>query len=141
MKRQNGFLLLTELLLSAALLLLLLGFAFAALQYQEKKQAVDLTARELAMNLQYIRQLHVGNNVGKSTWRATLTEEGYYFQHDMNLVKVHYYPPLVRGSRGVINFDVRGRPAHNMSVTLSSPDKTYSRKIILAAQTGRIRLE
>lgn len=35
---------------------------------------------------------------------------------------------------------VDGRPQHTMSVVITAPDGAYERSIVVAAQTGRIRL-
>lgn len=139
MKQKNGFLLFTDLLLGLSLLVLFLGLAFSVFHYQEKKQAVDLTVRELAMELQYIRQLHVGNNGG--ILYLYLDENGYKIIRGINILKTYTYSPLVRGTKGEVTFDVKGKPKKDMSLSFSSADGTYERHIVLAAQTGRIRLE
>ena len=40
-----------------------------------------------------------------------------------------------------IRFNGTGKPEGTMSFVVSLQDKTYSRKVIVASQTGRIRLE
>lgn len=44
-------------------------------------------------------------------------------------------------TKGVVQFDVYGRPKYKMVVVVSSDVERYERRIVVAAQTGRIRIE
>mgnify|MGYP006996291114 CR=1 FL=1 len=43
-------------------------------------------------------------------------------------------------TKGDVRFAVDGRPQHTMAVVITSPDGAYTRSIVVAAQTGRIRI-
>ena len=62
MVRRNGFISLTGLMLALGLLLLYLGLGLTAGQRSRSHQAVDGLAREMALDMQQVRQRCVGNN-------------------------------------------------------------------------------
>ncbi len=133
MVRRNGFISLTGLMLALGLLLLYLGLGLTAGQRSRSHQAVDGLAREMALDMQQVRQRCVGNNQSNGHWKLVL-QEGYI------RVKERPYPPGLQVTKGDVRFAVDGRPQHTMAVVITSPDGAYTRSIVVAAQTGRIRI-
>ena len=77
MVRRNGFISLTGLVLALSLLLLYLGLCLASGQRSRSYQAVDGLAREMALDMQQVRQRCVGNNQSQGRWKLVLEEERY----------------------------------------------------------------
>lgn len=140
MVRRNGFISLTGLMLALGLLLLYLGLGLTAGQRSRSHQAVDGLAREMALDMQQVRQRCVGNNQSNGRWKLVLEEKRYVLQEGYIRVKERPYPPGLQVTKGDVRFAVDGRPQHTMAVVITSPDGAYTRSIVLAAQTGRIRI-
>ncbi len=140
MVRRNGFISLTGLLLALGLLLLYLGLCLIAGHCSRSHQAVDGLVREMALDMQQVRQHCVGNNQSSGRWKLVLEGDRYVLQDGYTRVKERPYPPGLGVTKGDVRFDVEGRPQHTMSVVITSPDGTYARSIVVAAQTGRIRI-
>lgn len=134
MVRRNGFISLTGLMLALGLLLLYLGLGLTAGQRSRGHQAVDGLVREMALDMQQVRQRCVGNNQSNGRWKLVLEETRYV------RVKERPYPPGLQVTKGDVRFAVDGRPQHTMAVVITSPDGAYTRSIVVAAQTGRIRI-
>ena len=62
-----------------------------------------------------------------------------------SIEKRKVFPETVRSrsnGNGIVSFDAAGRPeGKTMHIVIESQDKAYKRDIIIAAQTGRIRME
>lgn len=140
MVRRNGFISLTGLMLALGLLLLYLGLGLTAGQRSRSHQAVDGLAREMALDMQQVRQRCVGNNQSNGRWKLVLEEKRYVLQEGYIRVKERPYPPGLQVTKGDVRFAVDGRPQHTMAVVITSPDGAYTRSIVVAAQTGRIRI-
>ena len=138
--KKNGFISLTGLLLALSLLFLYLGPGLAAGQRSRSHQAVDGLAREMALDMQRVRQRDVGNNQRNGRWKLVLEGDRYVLQEGYVRVRERPYPAGLQVTKGDVCFDVDGRPQHTMSVVITSPDGSYTRSIVVAAQTGRIRL-
>ena len=109
-------------------------------QRSRSHQAVDGLAREMALDMQQVRQRCVGNNQGSGRWKLVLEGDRYVLQEGYVRIKERPYPPGLQVTKGDVCFDVDGRPQHTMSVVITAPDGAYERSIVVAAQTGRIRL-
>ena len=138
MVRRNGFISLTGLRRALGLLRLYVGLGLTA--GQRSHQAVDGLAREMALDMQQVRQRCVGNNQSNGHWKLVLEEKRYVLQEGYIRVKERPYPPGLQVTKGDVRFAVDGRPQHTMAVVITSPDGAYTRSIVVAAQTGRIRI-
>lgn len=117
-----------------------LGLGLTAGQRSRSHQAVDGLAREMALDMQQVRQRCVGNNQSSGRWKLVLEEKRYVLQEGYIRVKERPYPPGLQVTKGDVRFAVDGRPQHTMAVVITSPDGAYTRSIVVAAQTGRIRI-
>ena len=140
MVKGNGFLSLTGLMLAAGLLVLYLGLCLTGSQRSRSHQAVDGLAREMALDMQQVRQRCVGNNQGSGRWKLVLEGDRYVLQEGYVRIKERPYPPGLQVTKVDVCFDFDGRPQHTMSVVITAPDGAYERSIVVEAQTGRIRL-
>lgn len=110
MVRRNGFISLTGLMLALGLLLLYLGLGLTAGQRSRSHQAVDGLAREMALDMQQVRQRCVGNNQSNGCWKLVLEEKRYVLQEGYIRVKERPYPPGLQVTKGDVRFAVDGRP-------------------------------
>lgn len=78
--------------------------------------------------------------LGNGRWKLVLEGDRYVLQEGYVRIKERPYPPGLQVTKGDVCFDVDGRPQHTMSVVITAPDGAYERSIVVAAQTGRIRL-
>ena len=90
--------------------------------------------------MQQVRQRCVGNNQSNGHWKLVLEEKRYVLQEGYIRVKERPYPPGLQVTKGDVRFAVDCRPQHTMAVVITSPDGAYTRSIVVAAQTGRIRI-
>lgn len=141
MVRRNGFAALTGLLAVSLILLVWLSFAASSSRVSRSHQAVDYLLREMAMDMQHVRQHSVGSNYGKGSWKLVLRDGGYVLQNGYRQVKERPYPKGLKVTKGDVMFDADGKPLHTMSVVIAATDGTYQRRLVLAAQTGRLRVE
>ena len=126
-----------------------LGMAmiFPSIERHNAKRDADIFVRELAIDIQRIRQYSMSNGLADSdNWNISCSKTKYSVIRQYFVKKERPYPKGVTviasgASRKDIFFDEKGRPTHAMQVTISVPDISYTKKIILAAQTGRIRIE
>ena len=95
MVRRNGFISLTGLMLALGLLLLYLGLGLTAGQRSRSHQAVDGLAREMALDMQQVRQRCVGNNQSNGRWKLVLEEKRYVLQE--GYIRVKERPPARLG--------------------------------------------
>jgi Tfp pilus assembly protein FimT len=142
--KQNGFVCLTEVAVAAAILSLVLTMAMSSVTWDRERHSVDILTRQLALDLQKLRQHSLGNGNTKSDmWVLRIDGDMYYIKQNYTRRKELRYPGKVSitpwGKE--IYFHDTGKPEGTMSFTISSQDKTYSRKVIVASQTGRIRLQ
>ena len=72
---------------------------------------------------------------------CTLRDGGYVLQNGYRQVKERPYPKGLKVTKGDVMFDADGKPLHTMSVVIAAADGTYQRRLVLAAQTGRLRVE
>lgn len=146
-KRQyrNGFLLL-EYILACCIFLLLAGIALPYMERTQRHDA-DVFTRELAMDLHRMRQLAVANGfAANDAWTLSLRKDRYMIIRQYTVQKTRIYPDGVTiplgSSRKDVSFNANGKPKGNMEFTISlADDPSYRRTIIVAAQTGRIRIE
>lgn len=141
MKRRNGFIQLAGLLAALFLLTIYLTLGLSSSQSLRRHQDLDGLVRELVVDMEIARQHSLSNNVGKDYCKLMLQEDRYVLQHRYRVKKKRPYPPGIRVTKGVVQFDVYGRPKYKMVVVVASDDEPYERRIVVAAQTGRIRIE
>lgn len=141
MKGRNGFLQLAGAAAALLILGLYAGLALMGSQALRSHQAVDSLVREMVIDMQGLRQHSMGNNIGSGHWKLILQKDRYVLHYRYREKKRRLYPPGLRVTKGVVQFDVYGRPIQKMVVTVSSNDSRYERRIVVAAQTGRIRIE
>ena len=141
MKKNNGFIQLTGLLAALFILGLYLVFAQSNSQSLSHHQAVDRLVRDLVLDMEMVRQHSVGNSFGKDYCKLILKEDRYVVQHLYFVKKKRPYPRGLRVTKGMVQFDVYGRPRYKMVVVVASDREHYERRIVVAAQTGRIRIE
>lgn len=144
--RANGYFL-WELLLVCTMITLGMAMIFPSIERHNAKRDADILVRELAIDIQRIRQYSMSNGLADSdNWNISCSKTKYSVIRQYFVKKERPYPKGVTviasgASRKDIFFDEKGRPTHAMQVTISVPDISYTKKIILAAQTGRIRIE
>ena len=123
------------------------GICFPYISRSDTKRDADILVRELAMDIQRMRQYSMTNGLANSdNWNISCSKDRYYIIRQYWIQKERPYPKGVTviatgASRQEIFFDEKGRPTHAMQVIVSAPEISYTKKIILAAQTGRIRIE
>lgn len=142
--KRNGFVCLTELAVAVAMVSLVLTMTLSSVSWDRERHMVDMLTRQLALDLQTLRQHSLGNGNTKSDmWILRVDGNMYYIKQNYTRRKEQRYPgeisvaPLGKE----IYFHDTGKPEGTMSFTISSQDKAYSRKVIVASQTGRIRLQ
>lgn len=108
--------------------------------YTDIRRCWIADAPVLALDMQQVRQRCVGNNQSNGRWKLVLEEKRYVLQEGYIRVKERPYPPGLQVTKGDVRFAVDGRPQHTMAVVITSPDGAYTRSIVVAAQTGRIRI-
>ena len=141
MKQGNGFIQLTGLLAALFIVGIYLASALSSSQSLRCHQAVDGLVRELVIDMERTRQHSLGNNVGKDYCKLILKEDHYILQHRYRVKKKRPFPPGIGVTKGVVQFDVYGRPKFKMVVVVAAEKGRYERRIVVAAQTGRIRIE
>lgn len=143
---KNGFFM-TELLIACAVMLLVTAMVLLQLPQDSGKRDVDVLVREMAMDIQRMRQYSLTN--GQATgdnWALSYDSEKYIITKQYFVKKERYLPKGVTissnsATKKNVTFDEKGRPTHAMQLVVEMPEISYSKKIILAAQTGRIRIE
>ena len=145
-RNANGFLL-GEYIAVCCLFFLLVSAAMAVPRDAERCHA-DAMTRELALDLQKIRQYSLANGYAASdSWVLSLRKDRYVIIRQFTTMKTRMYPknvvvPLGNNKRKDVTFDGKGKPQGNMEIRISlADDPSYLRKIVVAAQTGRIRVE
>lgn len=105
------------------------------------------TARELVSDLQILRTHSIGNQAAAKEVKKIYVRSGEYVLTNsiFSIEKRKVFPETVRSrsnGNGIVSFDAAGRPeGKTMHIVIESQDKAYKRDIIIAAQTGRIRME
>ena len=145
--KNNGYLLL-ELLIAISILMTLLFMGTPGLSWHRQYYAVDAMTREIIMDLHQLRQQAVGNGLGgMDDWCLSVRNQEYRIvQNGYIVYKKQSFSNIVdipiEESRKDFRFDEQGKPkGKNMRLTVRSTDGRYERRIIIAAQTGRIRVE
>lgn len=141
MKPKNGFIQFTGLAVSLAVLGLYAALAMSSSQTLSRHQTVDSLVRDLVLDMEVVRQHSMGNSFGDGYCKLILKEDHYLVQHLYRAKKKRPYPMGLRVTKGMVQFDVYGRPKYKMVVVVSSKEDRYERRIVVAAQTGRIRIE
>lgn len=144
-KRRNGFSSLWECMLTVALISLCLALTSMPWHWQAARHDADVLTRELALDFQRLREYSMANSLSKEGNYSIYFRTGEYVMYKgYTIIKRRPYT----GHAGVtvttlkeIRFNEEGRPTKDMHVTVESQDTAYSRQIIVAAQTGRIRVE
>lgn len=140
----NGFVSLLEAGIAVLILTLMMALVVPSITWNREHYEVDILTRQLALDLQNIRQHSLANGGSKSdAWVLHIGEEMYYIKQNYTRQKERLYPghAVIAPAGKEIYFHGTGKPEGTMSFTISSRDKTYTRNVIVASQTGRIRLE
>lgn len=116
--------------------------------WNPQRHSVDLMTREIAVDLQCMRQHSLTNGAADADgWTLSLRKDRYVIVQRYTVHKTKVYPagiviPVGKSGRKDFTFNGKGRPQSDMEITISHSDMpAYARKIIVAAQTGRIRIE
>lgn len=144
-RQKNGFVSLLECILAVAFLGTLCLLTVLPWQWQAERHEADMLTRELMLDLQRLREFSMGNNLAKEGRYSLYFRTGeYVLSQGYTVLKRRPYSP--RAGVTVITlrefkFNEEGRPTKDMRITVSTADAGYSRTIVVAAQTGRIRAE
>ena len=137
-----------EYIVLLGLLSLFFALAMPKAAWDSRCYAVDIMTRELAVDLQSMRQHSLTNGeADMDGWTLSLRKDRYVIMQRYSVHKTKIYPdgimiPTGKSGRKDFTFDSKGRPQKDMELTVaSSGEPSYKKKIIVAAQTGRIRIE
>lgn len=148
LKGTNGFLALSECLVSCSLLVLVTALAVPHIPYDRSHHDADVTVRSLALDLQALRNRSLTSGQSASTLK--INEKEYtivvslpWQDPSWAIVKRVTLPAglTIGGNSRSISFTSQGKPSKDMRIIVGNKVGTYSRTIILQAQTGRIRIE
>lgn len=143
MKHRNGFLFF-ELCLAVSILLLLVSLSAISAGRPQENQQLDILTKELAWDLAAVRQHAVGNNESGSVWKLSVRQNEYIVLKGTEIVKRRPFGKAIKlngtAYRKDFYFDVQGKPEGNQMEIVLQEKTGQERKIIIAAQTGRIRL-
>lgn len=114
--------------------------------WNKNRHEVDVLTREIAIDLQRMRQYSLTSGMAQgNSWTLSLQKNEYVIMERYIVHKRRAYPDGVvvplEGTRKDIKFDGKGRPQNNMQITVAEREGTYQHRIIVAVQTGRIRIE
>jgi Tfp pilus assembly protein FimT len=145
--RQSGFLSL-EILLALSIIAVFICLAVPNMVWHRQHYAVDALAREMMLDLQWVRQNSLGNGLGGTNDLClSIRNSDYRIVFNNYIVRKkrsfggEVYVPA-ENQRKDFRFDEQGKPkGKKMQFTIRSRDKQYERRVIIAAQTGRIRIE
>ena len=145
--KQNGFLLL-EYIVWIGLVGLFFSVMLPKTVWNPKQYEVDMMARKIAVHMQCMRQHSLTNGTADAdSWVLSIRKDRYVIMQRYIVHKTRMYPNSIsisvgQGGRKDFAFNGQGRPKHDMEITIShSQMPEYTKKIIVAAQTGRIRIE
>lgn len=145
-KEKNGFLLL-EVLLAVVLFLILSGFPLWGQTKTLEKQQLDCFVREFVLDLQDVRLHASGNgNQTKKIWTLSVRPNEYLVLAGSDVWKRRPYQgevrPVIGKTRKDFYFDDQGRPQGKyMQIQFFSSHGSFKKTVIIAAQTGRIRIQ
>lgn len=145
--KANGYLSLWECVVTLSVLLVLCTFLATPWSWNQAQYEVNVLTRELMLDLQRLREYSMGSSIdGTKIWRLNVYGDSYYLQRSTKIYKEVQFPrhAYVRDNGNflrTVTFNRDGRPTNTMELVILSRDHKYQRKIILAAQTGRIRVE
>ena len=157
-RRHHGFSLL-ELLFAIVLLGILTGLATLQLGPLFQRMSVSNGARQVATDLQLVRMQAVAHNrrlrvtfqTGASTYRVEKRENGRWFGHRLHTHdrtragggKIQLPASVVvatANSRGDVIFVPRGHVDGGMTLTLTSQDGQFTKRIVINL-AGRVRID
>lgn len=142
-KRNKGFLLL-ELCLAVSILLTLVGLTVIPPGSPAEKMHLEALTREMAWDLAAVRQHAVGNNGSGPIWKLSVRQQEYVVLAGTRIIKRRSYEKDVKlcstAYRKDFYFDEQGRPKGNQMKIVLQGRCGYEKKIVIAAQTGRIRM-
>ncbi|MCI1248121.1 MAG: hypothetical protein LKG17_04300 [Megasphaera sp.] len=141
--RHNGFLSLTEMMIAVSIAVLCMMIAVPCISWNRRQHDVDILTRQFALDLQDLRQHSLANGGIGDQWILRIGQDQYYVRQNYMRRKERLFPQgvVITPAGKEIRFNGTGKPEGTMSFVVSLQDKTYSRKVIVASQTGRIRLE
>lgn len=142
--RRNGLVSVTELALVCVILALLCALTTMPWQWQRDRHAADVLTRELALDLQRLREFSIANNMAKESNYSLYFMKGEYILYKgYTVLKRRPYSADAYVTITTVQefrFNEEGRPTKDMHITVEARSG-YERKIVVAAQTGRIRVE
>ena len=145
-RKRNGFIAL-ELCIVTVLVFTLAATVMLPRAWQNDRHKLDVLVDELALDLNAVRQYAIGNHLGEiDIWSIVVQDGEYRIMHNYRIEKSTYFGNnrIVTESkeRKDFSFDEAGRPSGpDMRITFKLADDTYKKTIVIAAQTGRIRIE
>lgn len=144
-KPKNGFASFFEVILTVSLLALGLTLMTMPWEWHEERHEADVLTRELAVDLQRLRTYSMANSLWKeSNYSIYFKSREYVMYKGYIVLKRRPYPEgagVAMTTMKEFRFNEEGRPTKDMHITVETAEAAYSRKIIVAAQTGRIRVE
>ncbi len=146
MNNKNGFFS-VELVISVMVIVCFSAMTFVNIRQARSSYDIELLTRELVMDIQWVQQESMGNSLHEmDDWCLAVREEEYVILH--NHFEVKKRRPFSRnfqvlgGGQRELRFDEWGRPKGNtMQVVVKSLSGQEQRRIVIAASTGRIRIE
>lgn len=142
--RPNGMVSVIELCLVCAILVIVCAMTTIPWQWQRDSYAADVLTRELALDLQRLREFSIANNLARESNYSLYFREGeYVLAKGYTVLKRRTYSAeayVATMTLREFKFNEEGRPTKDMHITVEARSG-YARKIVVAAQTGRIRVE
>lgn len=143
--KKNGFLM-VEMIVTLAIISMFTAFLSINVCFNRDSLAIDTLTRELIIDLQWVQHESHGNSLhGLDDWCLVLRDKEYLILHNhFNVIKRKPYSKdafVKITSQKEFRFDELGRPkGDNMRLSVQSI-QGQKRMIVIAASTGRIRVE
>ncbi len=145
-RRMNGYML-VELMVSTVIILLICSMTAFSWHSRHDRGTVEAESvlRELVMEMQRVQHKSIGNSMGQlEPWRVIIENDRYTVVQGWHVYKEKIFSPQahIPGPCRTVCFDELGRPrTEKMRFIIESEDKSFQRQVVIAAQTGRIRVE
>ena len=138
MKKERGFILL-DLCMAIGIVVIVLALTIPYRAFDREKFLVDQKVRNFAAVMRQSQFMNLGT--GRIYTNVFSSDEG-----DLFALSGVYNPTYIErldkhiGCSGRIIFGIDGRPKGGMNAYVYTRDERYQRKIVISAQTGRIRI-
>lgn len=141
---KNGYIFLLECLIAVAIIMSMVTLAAPIYQKQQKEFVINAYARQLAMHLQVVRTYDFTAPKDK-TANIVFQENSYTVRGAGPQWDGSYPCPegiyIKWKRRNKISFSLHGRGSGTETFYICNKDSTYNMRVVVASQTGRIRLE